>query len=170
MGGIGAQELFILLFAVLAARFQYKMKNLESTATSTFSPAIPWRRLLYALYLSLVCITIRIIYRLVEYSGGMDTTIATSEAAFYCLEAAPMIIALVIFNLVHPGMVLVGEGSEFPKKVKKSKKDKKKEKEERSHSRRWKKVAERDLESGSGSDAEDIRLRDSLGRSEGGRI
>ncbi|KAK2767792.1 hypothetical protein FQN54_003951 [Arachnomyces sp. PD_36] len=174
MGGIGAQQLFILLFAVLAARFQREMTHLEATSTATTTPTVPWRRLLYTLYISLACITIRIIYRLVEYSGGMYTSIATSEAAFYCLEAVPMIIALVVFNVVHPGMVLVGEGSEFQKKSKEEKRAEKEEKRERkerrkegkgksrrrSHSRK-----RRDLEAGSDlEESEGFRMQDSLRR------
>lgn len=140
------------------------MTNLESHTASPSPPVVPWRRLLYAVYAALTCITIRIIYRLVEYSGGIRTAIATSEVAFYCLEAAPMIIALVIFNLVHPGMVLVGEESEFRKKEKKEKKKKKWMKWRRGSRTEWKEVDERDLESGSGSEVEEreaFRLRDS---------
>jgi hypothetical protein len=44
------------------------------------------------------------------------------EAPFYCLEALPMFVALTLWNVVHPGKVLVGPDSEFPKKAKKSKK------------------------------------------------
>jgi hypothetical protein len=44
------------------------------------------------------------------------------EAPFYTLEALPMFAALLLWNIFHPGQVLVGPDSEFPKKVKKSKK------------------------------------------------
>lgn len=91
-----------------------------------------------------------------------------------------MIVGLVVFNVVHPGMVLIGEGSEFPKKEKKNKKEKKgknkdkKGKKSRSHYRRVKGGGERDLESGSGSDPgeefEVLRLNDSLQVNNGGRI
>ncbi|PGH18059.1 hypothetical protein AJ79_00686 [Helicocarpus griseus UAMH5409] len=130
MGGIGLQELFILIFLILAARFQHKMTRLEQTllqptsSTHNHYNLLPWRRLLYALYAGLILITIRIIFRMVEYSSGHDTGLATSEAAFYCLEALPMIVGLGLFNFVHPGMVLVGPESEFPKKEKKEKKKK----------------------------------------------
>lgn len=32
-----------------------------------------------------------------------------------CLDALPMLIAIALMNIVHPGRVLQGEGSEFPK-------------------------------------------------------
>jgi hypothetical protein len=53
------------------------------------------------------------------------------EAPFYCLEALPMFSALLLWNIFHPGQVLVGPDSEFPKKEKKSKKSKKSEKAEK---------------------------------------
>ncbi|ODH23742.1 hypothetical protein ACO22_05361 [Paracoccidioides brasiliensis] len=119
MGGIGLQELFIILFFIMAGRFQYLMTQLEIHQPQH----LPWRRHLYSLYAALVLITIRIIFRLVEYSSGTESGLAISEAAFYCLEAVPMFTGLVLFNVLHPGHVLVGPESEFPKKVKKSKKD-----------------------------------------------
>jgi hypothetical protein len=39
-----------------------------------------------------------------------------------------MLFCLFLFNLLHPGAVLVGPESEFPKKEKKSKKEKKEKK------------------------------------------
>ncbi|DAA73431.1 TPA_exp: putative RTA1 domain protein [Trichophyton benhamiae CBS 112371] len=124
MGGIGLQELFILIFIGLAVRFQYKMAIVEQTEHSNG----PWRPLLYTVYATLVLITIRIIYRLVEYSGGLHSAIATNEAAFYILDATPMFLALFALNIFHPGRFLVGPGSEFEKKPKKANKRKNKNK------------------------------------------
>jgi L-2-hydroxyglutarate oxidase LhgO len=50
------------------------------------------------------------------------------EAPFYCLEALPMFVALLLWNVCHPGRVLVGPDSEFPKKEKKKSKKSKREK------------------------------------------
>jgi hypothetical protein len=47
------------------------------------------------------------------------------EAPFYCLEATPMFLALLLWNVYHPGRILVGPDSEFPKKEKKSKRGEK---------------------------------------------
>jgi hypothetical protein len=43
------------------------------------------------------------------------------EALLYCLEALPMLIAIALWNVSHPGKLLVGPDSEFPKKQSKSK-------------------------------------------------
>ncbi|EEQ32740.1 RTA1 domain-containing protein [Microsporum canis CBS 113480] len=124
MGGIGLQELFILIFAGLAVRFQSKMAIVEQREC----PRSSWRPLLYTVYATLALITVRIIYRLVEYSGGLHSAIATNENAFYILDASPMFLALLALNIFHPGRFLVGPGSEFEKKPKKDKKRKNKNK------------------------------------------
>ncbi|KIW93834.1 uncharacterized protein Z519_05149 [Cladophialophora bantiana CBS 173.52] len=117
MAGVGVQEFFIVLFSILAGRFQNLMNRIDLISPSPY----PWRRLLYTLYAALGLITVRIIFRLVEYTDGEYSHVASYEAYFYCLEALPMILSLFIFNIVHPGIVLVGPDSEFPKKVKKTK-------------------------------------------------
>jgi hypothetical protein len=40
--------------------------------------------------------------------------LVSSEACFYILEAVPMLLALLCFNIKHPGSVLVGPESELP--------------------------------------------------------
>ncbi|EFQ99635.1 RTA1 domain-containing protein [Nannizzia gypsea CBS 118893] len=130
MGGIGLQELFVLIFFGLAVRFQYKMTKVEHAEGA----GRPWRPLLYTVYASLVMITVRIIYRLVEYSGGLYSALARNEAVFYALDATPMFIALFALNIFHPGRFLVGPGSEFDKKPKK---DKKRRNKNKSRSGKW---------------------------------
>jgi hypothetical protein len=84
-----------------------------------------WTWLLYTLFASLALITIRIIFRLVEFSNGMDADknpIPYHEGYFYGLDGVPMIIACFLLNVVHPGRILQGEGSEFPRMSRKEKK------------------------------------------------
>ncbi|KAJ7695604.1 RTA1 like protein-domain-containing protein [Mycena olivaceomarginata] len=117
MGGIGLQQFFILGFVGLVIRFHYKMNSLGGSTA--------WKRPLYAMYASLLLITIRIVYRLIEFSSGIYSSLTMHEAPFYCLEATPMFLALLLWNVYHPGRILVGPDSEFPKKEKKSKRGEK---------------------------------------------
>ncbi|WEW55128.1 hypothetical protein PRK78_000556 [Emydomyces testavorans] len=118
MGGVGLQEFFIIVFFGLAIRFQHKMNYVDAI----HPPPYPWRPLLYTVYSGLILITIRIIYRLCEYSQGINTPLAKSEAAFYVLDATTISTAIFLFNIFHPGRFLVGPESEFPKKEKKKRK------------------------------------------------
>ncbi|KAJ7161145.1 RTA1 like protein-domain-containing protein [Mycena filopes] len=124
MGGIGLQQLFVLGFVGIVVRFHVKMRRLGGSSE--------WRRPLYIMYTSLGLITTRIIFRLVEFSQGVYSPITMHEAPFYCLEALPMLVALALWNVFHPGVFLVGPDSEFPKKEKKrSKKERKAAEKER---------------------------------------
>ncbi|KAF3030759.1 hypothetical protein E8E15_010954 [Penicillium rubens] len=69
MGGIGIQEFFIVCFLVLAVQFHRAMLQLERAGRLPIDRQ-RWRPLLYALYGSLIAITWRIIYRLIEFSSG----------------------------------------------------------------------------------------------------
>lgn len=59
----------------------------------------------------------RIIFRLIEFSNGTSASnpIPFHEAYFYVFDAVPMAIAITLLSIMHPGMILKGEGSEFPK-------------------------------------------------------
>lgn len=123
MGGIGLQELFILFFTGIGIKFFLTMKKHEASMAGTNNQILDgrphnWRALLFALYASLALITARIIFRLVEFSAGIepgDNPIPFHEAYQLCLDALPMLLAIGLMNAVHPGRYLKGEGSEFPK-------------------------------------------------------
>ncbi|KAK1857219.1 rta1 domain protein, partial [Colletotrichum chrysophilum] len=95
MGGIGLQEVFILAFVGLALIFQRDMRRAEKLHNGREG----WRPLVWALYFSLGSITVRIVYRLVEFSSGngVDNQLITREGYFYALEAVPMNEAREIF-------------------------------------------------------------------------
>jgi hypothetical protein len=56
-------------------------------------------------------IFIRCIYRTVELLAGWTGYIITHEVYFACLDGLPMIIALVAFNIFHPGRYIKNEES-----------------------------------------------------------
>ncbi|KAF2264670.1 hypothetical protein CC78DRAFT_224277 [Lojkania enalia] len=130
MTGVGIQELFIILFTGLIVRFQMEVSRLEKA--QGLKQAETWRRLAYALYAVLLLITTRIIFRLVEFSAGIETSnpLPYHEVYPLVLDAFPMLMAALILTVIHPGLVLKGPDSEFPprKQRKAEKKAKKAEK------------------------------------------
>ncbi|KAJ6438282.1 Protein RTA1-like protein 9 [Purpureocillium lavendulum] len=114
MGGIACQELIIIVVVGLCVTFQLHMKRLRLGARGLFNSG--WGQLLCTLYWALAMITVRIIYRLVEFSGGVETdsALTTQEGYFYALEVVPMFLALGSFNVVHPGRIMNGPGSDMP--------------------------------------------------------
>jgi hypothetical protein len=142
MTGVGLQQFFILVFVGLIGKFHVDLLRLEKQGvfpqekTGNGKRAKMWKCVTYSLYVVLALITMRIIFRLVEFSGGVDP--ATNELPFkegYALglDAVPMGLAIVVLAVVHPSTVLRGEGSDFP-----SRKERKAEKKE-------KKAAKKDM-------------------------
>lgn len=104
MFGIGLQQLIILGVLVFIIKFHL-----------TSEPRKGIRTLLYALYLSLAAISIRVLFRLIEFSGGfgVDNKLVHSEMYFYGFEAVPMLFVLGLWCVCHPGKYLRGPGSEL---------------------------------------------------------
>ncbi|KND88821.1 hypothetical protein TOPH_06534, partial [Tolypocladium ophioglossoides CBS 100239] len=80
----------------------------------------------------------RIIYRLVEFSPGTgsDNPILTHEIYPFLLDAFPMLLALVLLNACHPGLVLRGPHGEFPRLSRAEKKALKQQKQDERRRRR----------------------------------
>jgi len=116
MGGLALQEFCILCFSGMVIKFHRRMFELEYDGTLKRQGKENWRALTYTLYASLTFISIRIIFRLVQFSSGLLSPIPTHEVYFYVLEAVPMLCALSAMNIIHPGRTLVGPDANFPGK------------------------------------------------------
>ncbi|KAK3620054.1 hypothetical protein LTR56_023637 [Elasticomyces elasticus] len=105
MGGIGMQEGFIVLFLGLVIKFHRDQLRTERIGRLSADKITGWRWLIWALYGCLATITIRIIYRLAEFSAGLGTSnpLPSNEALLYVLESTPMWLAILVWNIVHPG-------------------------------------------------------------------
>ncbi|KAJ5627410.1 hypothetical protein N7528_004837 [Penicillium herquei] len=108
MGGVGLQQFFVIMFVICAIFFH---RQILQQKRSDMKTAL---LLLYVLYGVLALITLRIIFRLCEYSQGLDSQIPLHEAYQYCLDSLPMFIALVMLNVIHPGRLMPGKESEMP--------------------------------------------------------
>ncbi|OKL56092.1 hypothetical protein UA08_08781 [Talaromyces atroroseus] len=115
MGGIGIQQFFIFCFLILAIQFHRQMLQLEKLGALQ-GEKTRWKWLLYSLYFSLAAITVRIIYRLIEYSSGigLNNPITTHEWFMYVFDAVPMLFATGVWAVVHPAKVLRGPDAKLP--------------------------------------------------------
>ena len=109
MGGIGFQLFFIICFIYVAYSFHRQLN-----ANSSTSGDVRAHRLLFVVYTVLGLITVRIIFRLIEYANGYSAGIPVHEAYQYCFDSIPMLFALVLLNMWHPGRIMPGKESDLP--------------------------------------------------------
>ena len=116
MGGIGMQESFIVLFLGLVIKFHYDQPQAEKDGRLREDKITGWRWLIWALYGCLLAITIRIVYRLVEFSAGLgySNPLPSNEPLLYVLESSPMWLAILVWNIAHPGRFIHGEDAKMP--------------------------------------------------------
>ncbi|RYP51465.1 hypothetical protein DL769_010813 [Monosporascus sp. CRB-8-3] len=119
MAGMGMQLALIVVFIAFALKFHFDTYRLEARGGGLFSTTwrSSWLSLLIAIYASLACIILRIGYRFAEFSpisNAVDDPVSANESYFYALEAAPMVLAILAFNVVHPGQVFVGPNADMP--------------------------------------------------------
>ncbi|QGA14779.1 hypothetical protein EYB26_002435 [Talaromyces marneffei] len=115
MGGIGIQQFFICCFLVLTVLFHRRMLQLERQGALQ-GDKTRWKGLLFSLYFSLIAISVRIIYRLVEYTSGvgLNNPITTHEWFMYVFDAFPMLLAGGVWCIMHPGRILTGPDAKLP--------------------------------------------------------
>jgi hypothetical protein len=151
MGGIGMQEFFILCFLGLTIQLHRIILRMERDGVLGLEKlqqgAFPWRWLFYSVYFALGMITvsvlgtvslwigsnsnflfllqIRIIFRIGQYAQGTSTKnpVLTHEEYEYVFDAVPMLFGLIALNIFHPGRILQGPDSSFPKKSRAEKKE-----------------------------------------------
>lgn len=102
VAGIIFQLASITVFVVCTADFVRRTmrRGLLQNNNALKGTMVP---LLYAMVFSVVCIYIRSIYRTIELLQGWDGYLITTERFFIALDGAMMVLAVVVFNFIHPG-------------------------------------------------------------------
>ncbi|KAB5585202.1 RTA1 like protein-domain-containing protein [Coniochaeta sp. 2T2.1] len=160
MVGMGIQEACILAFVFLMILFHRRVVRLDTEGGRWNGAVEPagsesmfvrgWGMSLFALYGVLGVITIRIVYRIAEFAKGVTPTnpIPFHEVYSYVLDAFPMMLALLLLAIWHPGRVLQGPGSDF-KEVRSARREAKRaKKEEKIAVKKQKKAAKAEKRNG----------------------
>ena len=128
MFGVGLQQVVTIVFFVHVVVFHMTMvrdQRLDSTLKSKATG------LLYAIYACLALISVspvgitngyiplanihdfqvRKIFRMFEYWNGLKRTIPNHEVYIYILDSLPMLLALILFNAVHPSRIISAKKS-----------------------------------------------------------
>ncbi|KAG5658346.1 hypothetical protein KAF25_010527 [Fusarium avenaceum] len=145
MAGVALQLVVVLIFTGITAFFYHKLRQIEGRSIG----CMKW--LIWTMLAVLILIVVRIVYRLVEFGPGVNAhnQLLIHEEYPLCLDATPILIALVLLNVMHPGFVLRGPDSEFPKLSRKEKKalkqQKKQEKKQAKETKKARKAGEQEL-------------------------
>ncbi|KAH6611789.1 RTA1 like protein-domain-containing protein [Chaetomium sp. MPI-SDFR-AT-0129] len=128
LSGVGVQQFFIVVFVGLMYAFQRRCNR--ARGTFGYDGKRNWKPLLFSQYGVLTCITVRIIFRIAEYAGGVlpSNPVPFHEEYHYALDCFPMMVALLIVAIWHPGRYMVGPESEFPRVSRRERKQRKREK------------------------------------------
>ncbi|ATY59599.1 RTA1 domain [Cordyceps militaris] len=101
IGGLLLQLLAFGLFLAVLGRFHFLARRLAV-------PDAPagWRKVVCAVYISSIAIMIRCVYRVCEFTEGMQGYAFRNEWLFWVFEALPMAVAIGAFCVWHPSQHL----------------------------------------------------------------
>ena len=100
--GLFLQIIFFGVFLVTSLIFDRRLRKTPTPASS----AINWQKYIRTLYFTGILILIRSVFRVVEFTGGNDGPLMTSEVYLYVFDAILMLGVLVSLNVVHPGDII----------------------------------------------------------------
>ncbi|KAG8714276.1 hypothetical protein FRC08_012143 [Ceratobasidium sp. 394] len=133
LAGIIIQLVAVVLFTLLALEFVTRY-SLNRPARKTAAPeeqelqkfggwsivsqGLVW--MLVGLAIATVFIIIRSVYRTIELTDGWNGTIISTEKWFNWFDGMPIVVAMVTFNVFHPGYLLRDLDNQLPRSMRPS--------------------------------------------------
>ena len=111
VGGLIVQLIFFGIFFAALITFDVRCRRLslyKRIVSADGSTRLQWHPLIWALYVASTLISIRCVFRAIEFATGYDGYLQTHEVYFYVFDSLPMFATMVIFNIVVPGIALKG--------------------------------------------------------------
>ena len=108
IAGLGINLLSFCFFAAITIHLYWTIYRRKTD----FTGRERWVKVFYALYLSMILLIIRSIYRIVEFSMGFQGYLAVHEVYFYIFECLLIIFAFALFLPLHPGIWMSLEGAD----------------------------------------------------------
>jgi hypothetical protein len=100
IGGLGINLVSFCFFGVITLHLHWSIYRCKGD----FTGQERWIQIFYALYLSMILLIIRSIYRITEFSMGFRGYLAIHETYFYIFECLLIIFAFALFLPLHPGI------------------------------------------------------------------
>ncbi|GAA5949403.1 hypothetical protein JCM3765_003398 [Sporobolomyces pararoseus] len=124
IGGLVLQVVSYSFFCVLLITFGIRVprkcphveQHIDRFSFSSFNPLSTstlndWRVLFKLMIISSIGISIRCVFRLIEFTQGYDGYLATHEAYFYLFDALPLLISMSLYAIFWPPRFIEGARS-----------------------------------------------------------
>jgi hypothetical protein len=114
VAGLAVQLAFFSVFMVTCGIFHHRIRQRPTQQVATISARLReqkrrgWETILVGLYVASLLILVRSIFRVIEYVQGNDGYLISHEVFMYVFDSALMFLTMVVMNLCHPSMILVG--------------------------------------------------------------
>ncbi|KAF5018553.1 hypothetical protein F66182_9466 [Fusarium sp. NRRL 66182] len=87
---------FISVLHVLRSRI------VDNPTRQSVSLSMPWKRMIWILYLACGLIMARSVYRVIEYATGPEGVVQATEIYFYVFDASFICTTTILLNIFHP--------------------------------------------------------------------
>ncbi|KAF8592910.1 hypothetical protein BDV93DRAFT_593759 [Ceratobasidium sp. AG-I] len=123
LAGIIIQFVAVILFTLLAIEFVVRFslnrpaRNIPNSQEQKYEGwataplGVMW--MLIGLAIATLFIIIRSVYRTIELTDGWNGVIISTEKWFNWFDGMPIVVAMVTFNVFHPGYLLRGLGDQL---------------------------------------------------------
>lgn len=104
LAGLSIQVAFVavFLFVMIIAHYRLLKSPPLKNAESSFRSKYTWKTFLTLLYIGVILIIIRCVYRLIEFDEGYRGLMNDHEVFMYLLDALPMFLWMALFCILHP--------------------------------------------------------------------
>jgi len=116
VGGLVIQLISFGVFFIALIVFDVRCRRQSLSKSIVFrngNTSLHWHTVVTALYAASTLISIRCVFRAIEFATGFDGYLQGHEVFFYVFDALPMAATMIIFNVVVPGYALMGEQREL---------------------------------------------------------
>ncbi|KAI8836981.1 RTA1 like protein-domain-containing protein [Chytriomyces cf. hyalinus JEL632] len=106
MAGLVVQVISFAVYLGIAVIFYKRAKILAQGGKAALVDRQAWRTIFMTLMASGMMVFLRSVFRIIEFSYGFRGFIATNEVYMYVFDFGLMMLALLAFNVNHPGAFL----------------------------------------------------------------
>eukprot|EP00026_Physarum_polycephalum_P014648 Phypoly_transcript_15186.p1 GENE.Phypoly_transcript_15186~~Phypoly_transcript_15186.p1 ORF type:complete len:283 (+),score=51.62 Phypoly_transcript_15186:82-930(+) len=97
LGGLAISLGVFVIFLILAAALHFKIRRQQH---------VRWMNIFYVVYVNMLCLSIRAVYRVVEFAqGDYHNKISDNETYFYVLDVLLMMILIASWIPFHPSFL-----------------------------------------------------------------